>query len=47
MKLLEILARKSNDDFTKFCVALDDVGLGVVVRNMLITPGIYMLTGHY
>ena len=43
MKLLEILGRKSNDDFTKFCLALDYVGLGVVVRNMLITPGIYML----
>ena len=38
-ELLDILIQKTNRDFENFCDALDAVGRGGVVRNLLITPG--------
>ena len=41
--LLNIIARKTNKEYESFCDALDAVGQGGVVRNLLLTSGISSL----
>ena len=38
-KLLDLIVKKTNGHFDKFCKALHEAGQTYVVHNLLVTPG--------